>query len=328
MRVRGVPVRDEGGVVREWVGVSADVTGERDADVIARVRARQQLQAADLGRLALSGVELDTLFGEALEAVAQTLGADVTVALELAAGGEELAVHAAHGWQDAPIGTGTTRSARSLAGLTLSADGPVVVDDIAADARFEASPLLRATGAVSALAVKIRGREPAWGVLGALSRSQRRFDLDDASFLRTVANILAAAIVRRGREESLAFLADASEALSSSLDYERTLAEVAKLAVPRLADCCIVDVLEERRSVHQLAVVHVDAMHGTARSRARGSVPLRSGRPQLRRARPGRPTSAIRRLMSTTRSSATSHRTRSTSTPSAGWGSSRLSSRP
>jgi PAS domain S-box-containing protein len=62
---------------------------------------------------------------------------------------------------------------------------------------------------------------------------------------------------RRQREDALAFVAEASEALSRSLDYERTLREVARLAVPRLADCCVVDMIEER-SVHQLAVVHVD----------------------------------------------------------------------
>ena len=63
---------------------------------------------------------------------------------------------------------------------------------------------------------------------------------------------------RKQREEALALLAEASEVLSRSLDYERTLREVARLAVPRLADCCVVDILEEERSVHQLAVAHVD----------------------------------------------------------------------
>jgi PAS domain S-box-containing protein len=62
---------------------------------------------------------------------------------------------------------------------------------------------------------------------------------------------------RKRREQGLAFLAEAAETLSTTLDYERTLADVARLAVPRLADCCVVDVLEEAGRVHQLAVVHV-----------------------------------------------------------------------
>jgi PAS domain S-box-containing protein len=63
---------------------------------------------------------------------------------------------------------------------------------------------------------------------------------------------------RKRREEALAFLAEAGERLSGTLDYERTLREIARLAVPRLADCCVVDILDEERSPHQLAVAHVD----------------------------------------------------------------------
>jgi len=47
-------------------------------------------------------------------------------------------------------------------------------------------------------------------------------------------------------ERRLAFLAEASERLgAASLDWEETLHELARLAIPMLADWCIVDVLEE-----------------------------------------------------------------------------------
>ena len=41
---------------------------------------------------------------------------------------------------------------------------------------------------------------------------------------------------QRQAEERLHFLAEASTLLASSLDYEATLADLAKLLVPRLAD--------------------------------------------------------------------------------------------
>jgi len=44
--------------------------------------------------------------------------------------------------------------------------------------------------------------------------------------------------------------------LAESLDYETTLARVARLAVPYLADCCIVDMLEEEGRIRRLAVAH------------------------------------------------------------------------
>ncbi|HEX8847630.1 MAG TPA: PAS domain S-box protein [Pyrinomonadaceae bacterium] len=59
-------------------------------------------------------------------------------------------------------------------------------------------------------------------------------------------------------EESLRFIAEASEMLASSLDYETTLANVARLAVPRLADWCVVHVAGEDGRLQQLAAAHTD----------------------------------------------------------------------
>ncbi|HSC73634.1 MAG TPA: ATP-binding protein [Gaiellaceae bacterium] len=58
-------------------------------------------------------------------------------------------------------------------------------------------------------------------------------------------------------EEAQRFLVDAGAALAASLDYRSTLAAVAKLAVPRIADWARVDVVEDGR-LHTLAVEHVD----------------------------------------------------------------------
>lgn len=59
-----------------------------------------------------------------------------------------------------------------------------------------------------------------------------------------------------------ALLEETTAALAESLDYEVTLAKVAQLAVPRLADWCAVDLLEERSLVagasKRVAVAHVD----------------------------------------------------------------------
>ncbi|MDQ2652312.1 MAG: ATP-binding protein [Chloroflexota bacterium] len=59
-------------------------------------------------------------------------------------------------------------------------------------------------------------------------------------------------------EHNLAFLAEASKILSSSLDTQQTLRAVAQIAVPRIADWCAIDVLTAPRTVELLAVAHVD----------------------------------------------------------------------
>lgn len=62
---------------------------------------------------------------------------------------------------------------------------------------------------------------------------------------------------RKRSELATQLLADASSALAESLDYAATLARVAHLAVPVLADMCTVDVVEDGQ-LRRVAVAHVD----------------------------------------------------------------------
>jgi PAS domain S-box-containing protein len=59
-------------------------------------------------------------------------------------------------------------------------------------------------------------------------------------------------------QQSLAFLAEASAILASSLDYEETLAHLARVSVPQVADWCAIDLLDASGSIERLAVAHVD----------------------------------------------------------------------
>src|SRR5215203_4609867 len=73
------------------------------------------------------------------------------------------------------------------------------------------------------------------------------------------ASTIARDITERKRtEEAQRFLAEAGETLSSSLNYRATLSSVANLAVPYLADWCLIDVLEEDGSLDRLALTHQD----------------------------------------------------------------------
>ncbi|HEX8823599.1 MAG TPA: PAS domain-containing protein [Archangium sp.] len=58
--------------------------------------------------------------------------------------------------------------------------------------------------------------------------------------------------------DGLSFLAEASALLGSSLDYETTLAALTRLAVPRLADWCSLEILDEEGVAQRLGVAHVD----------------------------------------------------------------------
>ena len=88
------------------------------------------------------------------------------------------------------------------------------------------------------------------------------------------------------------FLAEASRTLASSLDYEKTLAGVARLAIPQLADWSIIDLVEPDGRIRRVEVAHRDpelsdlahALTGYSRDPAsEGGVPevIRTGRSQL-----------------------------------------------
>jgi serine phosphatase RsbU (regulator of sigma subunit) len=57
-------------------------------------------------------------------------------------------------------------------------------------------------------------------------------------------------------ERALAFLDHASEVLARSLDYEQTLQDVARLAVPELADWCAIDIVQPDGSLRQITSRH------------------------------------------------------------------------
>ena len=63
-------------------------------------------------------------------------------------------------------------------------------------------------------------------------------------------------VKRAERAERL--LAEASRVLATSLDYAQTLQQVARLAVPQIADWCLVDVLDESGRIHRVTVHHRD----------------------------------------------------------------------
>ena len=57
-------------------------------------------------------------------------------------------------------------------------------------------------------------------------------------------------------ERRTAFLAAAGQELAKSLDYEQTIASLARLIVPNLAEMCVVDMAEEEGVLRRAAVAH------------------------------------------------------------------------
>jgi PAS domain S-box-containing protein len=84
---------------------------------------------------------------------------------------------------------------------------------------------------------------------------------------------------RKKSEWRRAFLTEASGVLSSSLDYETTLAQLARLIVADLGDWCTIDIVEDDGEIRRLLVEHRDPAKRAAVERltqrgvAEGAVP-------------------------------------------------------
>lgn len=79
-----------------------------------------------------------------------------------------------------------------------------------------------------------------------------------ARCLKSVVGLARAQRQARRSEDAQRFLAEASAILASSLDYQTTLAGVARLAVPQLADFCIVDVVDDAGATRRVEGAHTD----------------------------------------------------------------------
>jgi signal transduction histidine kinase len=95
------------------------------------------------------------------------------------------------------------------------------------------------------------------GMPGVAHADQAERNLDLEGDLHHLAELRAAKEAAEAAQRRSAFLAEASALLTASLDYEDTLASLARLSVPRVADYCVLYEMEENE-IRQVAWAHVD----------------------------------------------------------------------
>jgi len=161
------------------------------------------------------------------------------------------------------------------------------------------SELHAAEGIVSLLVAPLFSGADVTGTIAFYFRSPHEGSDDELHLASALANLTSSAFalaalnhkqerVRKNTE----FLADASAILSSSMDYEVTLATVTQIAVPHIADWCAFDLYEDGE-LQRVGVAHADPTKLTLAREYRRSYPprmdsqtglgsvVRTGKPQF-----------------------------------------------
>ena len=266
----------------------------------------------ELDQRALAGSSLDALCREVVAIATAALGVRYAAVLEMVPETSTLRVRAATGWdpgslEDLQLDAGVD----AQAGYALYSRQPVVVEDVSGENRFGVPLELKASGVRSGVCSGICGASRPFGVVAAYSDEARRYTREELQFIKGVANILAAAYERRVADDERAalaardderraaadatarrttFLAQTTTVLNAALDAEATLVSLARLAVPALADCAIVDAVGEDGHVRRVDVVDIDPVRrDVARALMRFAPNLSIEGPSARAIRTGQP---------------------------------------
>ena len=223
-----------------------------------------QRELADLALLALEDGEVGALVENAVEVIASALDVEFVCLLEARDDRAEFLLRAGRGWGEDQVGVRTVSAGidSCVEGVTMPAyammsGDPVRVEDLTADPRFNACPLLRDHGVVSGVMVKVYAGERLYGVLGAHAAHARAFTEHEGSWLADVARVIGGVVTRdragavptgdadASWQERFDALQDTMEVIASSSGGRGALVAAAQVAVRELADWCFVDLVEE-----------------------------------------------------------------------------------
>ncbi|HEX3724537.1 MAG TPA: ATP-binding protein [Nitrolancea sp.] len=205
-----------------------------------------------------------------LKTIRNLLQADLLLILTPATDGSDFAPVAALGVDSAVLGDcHVAIDGATLQQLVLD-QSPKFID--VAQTGASCSPLSRVENVASLASVPLVLHEQVLGILQVATLGDCRLDehvherLGFAAELATLAlerSALQREIVAEQRattsiRERMNFLSITSAVLSSSLDYETTLGQVAGMLVPMLADVCAVVLMDEDGSVNQVTTDGID----------------------------------------------------------------------
>ena len=148
----------------------------------------------------------------------------------------------------------TFRRGEGLPGRAWATKRPMRDADIQESGAFMRADLARESGLRSAGAIPVLADDDVVAVLTFFHRARREDD-QLVPFVMSIAAQVGTVLQQRRAEQ---LLSEATHLLASSLDFEETLGRIAGLTVPRLADMCVIDVLDDEGTVRIVKVAAAD----------------------------------------------------------------------
>jgi len=256
------------------IGPAIDLSELRNLDIaldellrqaaLRYAEAREKLlKAVDrISEAALGAGDLETFLQDLLRATLESTES-VDTAVVLLREGDTLRVRAAVGLEEGIDETFAITPPGGIAGHVAAEQQPIFIRDAAIDPRVM-SPAIRGKGVRALYGVPLMRDDKVIGVahIGSLTASE--FSEEDKLLFRTMASRATSIVIKaqlladlRRAESAQRFLSEASRQFAQSLDYEATLKKIAHLAVPTIADWCVVDVVENG-GVQRVSVAHTD----------------------------------------------------------------------
>ncbi len=269
VQVTYLPDCESNGDVKGFVVVLEDITARNKAENKQREIERQLTLLVEASGKLLASPDSTDVLRSILDLAKRFIAADAYSVWQKANGGIQWQIKAMSGLSESY--SSIFSDTEGLAEKLLREPYPVEDVEQTRFAHFRGDAY-RSEGIRSLISVPLQIHGALAGTLVFYYRTKHRFTDLETRVASGLGNLAAAALgtaelydreteLRRSaeaEERKAQFLARAGQVLSSSLNYEETLATVVDLAVPVFADWASIDIFKEDNQLYRVALKHID----------------------------------------------------------------------
>jgi PAS domain S-box-containing protein len=262
-------VREADGEPVCYVGVKRDVTSEKQSAVALQHKFEELQAIYRMSNVVSRAGALEEIYNVALDELQRTVHTDRASVLLY----DDARVMRFKAWRGLSAAYRRAVEGHSPWSPDDPDPQPVLIGDVRADPHLtELLPVFEREGIVAIGFIPLVSSGRLLGKFMIYFDRPHELSAPELQIAQTIASHIAFAIARKADETALReswqahrLLAEAGALLNSSLDVEDTLASITRLAVPAIADWCIVDLSDDKGGFKRIAVASGDGNDAIAR---------------------------------------------------------------